>query len=122
MTKYDEAMKLYPEEYKAIQDFLVLYMNICLDYATWTINTILEYPPVQEAIEYIVTLTPEKVQATLDIVIDSVMTTMNKMEEILTSLMVEIPKEIPALIEMHIPSFIITFIKSIVSYLNELTY
>merc|ERR1712033_58050 len=58
VTKVDEVMTMYPAEIQAIQDFMFVYVNICLEYATWAINTIVEYPPVQKAIEYIVTLTP----------------------------------------------------------------
>merc|ERR1712121_551913 len=73
VTKIDELMKMYPEEIQAIQDFIFVYVNLCLEYANWTINTIVEYPPVQKALEYIAT---------------------------------------------HVPAFIISFIKTILSYLN----
>ena len=65
MTKIGEVMAMYPEEIKAIQDIVILYMNICMEYATWVINTIVEHPSVQMVVEFIVTFTPEKAQAIL---------------------------------------------------------
>merc|ERR1712142_867869 len=119
MTKFDELMTMYPEELQAIKDFMVVYMNICMEYATWAVNTIVEYPPVVKAINYIVTLTPEKAQVTLDIIVEYVMTTLTQLETIVNGLIADLPKEIPAfIIEMPIPAFIITFIRSILSYLN----
>jgi len=119
LTKLDEIMTMYPEEFQAIKDFLFVYMNICMEYATWAFNTIVEYPPVVKAIDYIVTLTPEKAQATLDIIVEYVMSTMTQLETIVNGLIADIPKEIPAFImEMPIPAFIISFITSILSYLN----
>merc|ERR1712121_176467 len=46
VTKVDEVMTMYPAEIQAIQDFMFVYVNICLEYATWAINTIVEHPPV----------------------------------------------------------------------------
>merc|ERR1711875_21967 len=97
----------YPAEFQAIKDFMFVYMNICV-----------EYPPVVKAIDYIVTLTPEKAQATLDIIVEYVMSTMTQLEAIVNGLIADIPKEIPAFFELHIPAFIISFITSILSYLN----
>merc|ERR1711970_1579181 len=118
VTKVDEVIKMYPAEIKAIQDFIFVYVNICLEYATWAINTIVEYPPVQKAIEYIVTLTSEKALATLDLIKDFVTYNMMTLEGIVNDLIAAIPKEIPAFIESHVPAFIILFIKNILSYLN----
>jgi len=118
VTKVDEVMTMYPAEIQAIQDFMFVYVNICLEYATWAINTIVEYPPVQKAIEYIVTLTPEKALATLDLIKDFVTYNMMTLEGIVNDLIAAIPKEIPAFIESHVPAFIILFIKNILSYLN----
>jgi len=116
MTKFDELMTMYPEELQAIKDFMFVYMNICMEYATWAVNTIVEYPPVVKALDYIVTLTPEKAQATLDIIVEYVMSTITQLETIVNGLIADIPKEIPAFFEMHIPAFIISFITSILSY------
>merc|ERR1712033_10133 len=118
VTKIDELMKMYPEEIQAIQDFIFVYVNICLEYANWAINTIVEYPPVQKALQYIATLTPEKALATLDVIMEFVMSTMTQLETRVNELLATIPKEIPAYIEMHVPAFIISFIKTILSYLN----
>merc|ERR1719494_357016 len=103
ITKRDEIMTMYPEEYQAILDFVFVYMNICLEYATWAINTIVEYPTVTKAIEYIVTFTPEKAQAILDIIVEYVMSTMLQLEAIVNDLLLPFPKDIPAFMEMHIP-------------------
>ena len=65
MTKVTEVMTLYAKELQAIQDFAFVYMNICLEFVTLVTKTVVEYPPVQKALEFIVTLTPEKVQAIL---------------------------------------------------------
>merc|ERR1712121_419001 len=104
VTKIDELMKMYPEEIQAIQDFIFVYVNLCLEYANWTINTI---------VEYLATLTPEKALATLDIIMEFVMSTMTQLETRVNELLATIPKEIPVYIEMHVPAFIISFIKTI---------
>merc|ERR1711970_323266 len=106
VTKVDELMKMYPSEIQAIQDFLFVYVNLCLEYANWAINTIVEYPPVQKALE------------TLDTIKEFVMSAMTQLETRVNELLAAIPKEIPAYIEMHVPTFIISFIKTILSYLN----
>merc|ERR1711970_668040 len=118
VTKIDEVMTMYPAEIQAIQDFIFVYVNICLEYATYVINTIVEYPPVQNALEYMVTLTPEKALATLDIIIDFVMSMMTQLEARVNELVAAIPKEIPEFIESRVPAFIISLIKTLLSYLN----
>merc|ERR1719209_2703873 len=118
VTKHNEVMTLYPKEYQAIMDFLSLYMNICMDYAAWAINTFVEYPPVQKAIEYIVTLTPEKAQASLETVMEFVMSAITQLEARVNKLIATIPEDLPAFFEMHLPEFIISFIKSVIAYLQ----
>merc|ERR1711970_674114 len=118
MTKFDEVMKMYPAEIQAIYDLMFVYVNICLEYATWAFNPIVEYPPVQKAIEYIVTLTPEKAEETLAVIMEFVMSTITQLEARVNEIIATIPKEIPAFIEMHVPAFIISFINTILSYLN----
>merc|ERR1712243_100763 len=116
ITKVNEVMNLYPKEYQAVMDFLSLYMNIFMDYAAWVINTIVEYPPVQKAIEYLINLTPEKAQATLDMIMNNAMSALSQLESRVNDLIAAIPKDIPAFLEMHLPAFIISFIKSIIAY------
>jgi len=117
IAKLNEVMNLYPKEYQAIMDLLSLYMNICMDYAAWAINTVVEYPPIQKAIEYILNLTPAKAQASLVTVMEFVMSTMKQLEAKVDFLIAAIPKEIPAFFEMHLPKFIITIISAIISFL-----
>merc|ERR1711872_735466 len=117
ITKHNEVMSLYPKEYQAIVD-LSLYMNICMDYAAWALNTIVEYPPVQKAIEYLVSLTPEKAQASLDTVMDFAMSAVTKMEAKVNDLIAALPEDIPAFLEMHLPAFIISLMKSVIAYLQ----
>merc|ERR1719402_1383110 len=64
-TKFNEIVELYPKEIQAVQDFVVLYVNICSNYANWIIKTVFEHPIVQKILNYIATLTPEKAQADL---------------------------------------------------------
>merc|ERR1711970_359556 len=109
VTKVDEVMTMNPAEIQAIQDFIFVYVNICLEYATYVINTILEY---------IFTLTPEKALATLDIIMDFVMSMMTHLEARVNELVAAIPKEIPEFIESHVPALIISLIKTLLSYLN----
>merc|ERR1711962_422007 len=118
ITKQNEVMNLYPKEYQAIMDFVSLYMNICMDYAAWALNTIVEYPPVQKAIEYLVGPTPEKAQASLDTVMDFAMSAVTKLEAKVNDLIAAIPEDIPAFLEMHLPAFIISLMKSVIAYLQ----
>merc|ERR1711962_642231 len=118
ITKQNEVMNLYPKEYQAIMDFVSLYMTISMDYAAWALNTIVEYPPVQKAIEYLVGPTPEKAQASLDTVMDLAMSAVTKLEAKVNDLIAAIPEDIPAFLEMHLPAFIISLMKSVIAYLQ----
>merc|ERR1712106_617796 len=117
-TQIDEVMTMYPEVFEAISNFMVVSINLCTKYVVWALNTIIEYPIFRTVIEYIVTLTPEKAQATLVTIVDFVMSSITQLEARINVLIAAIPKEIPAFIEMHIPAFIISLITSIFSYLN----
>merc|ERR550519_2806148 len=116
--KLEEVVKTYPEEFKAVQDFFNVYYDICVRYITWAVTTVVEYPAVQKAIQYITTLTPEKAQATLEVVKKFAISTFNQVEAIFTEFMATIPTELPAIIKMHFPEVIITFLTSILAYFN----
>merc|ERR1712008_208262 len=113
-----DVMAMYPEVFEAIDKFMFVSINLCSKYVVWAVNTIVEYPLVKTVIEYIVTLTPEKAQATLVTIVDFVMSSITQLEARINVLIAAIPKEIPAFIEMHIPAFIISLITSILSYIN----
>jgi len=117
-TNIDEIRTMYPEVFAAIDNFMFIYINLCSKYITWAVTTIVEYPLVQQVIEYVATLTPEKAQATLDTIVEFVMLTIPQLEARINVLIAAIPKELPAFFEMHIPAFFISLITSILSYLN----
>jgi len=71
---------MYPEVFAAINNFMFIYINLCSKYLTWAVTTIVEYPLVQQTIEYVATLTPEKAQATLDTIVEFVMLTIPQLE------------------------------------------
>merc|ERR550519_132026 len=116
--KLEEVVKAYPEEFKAVQDFFNVYYDICVRYITWAVTTVVEYPAVQKAIQYITTLTPEKAQAPLEVVKKFAISTFNQVEDTFTEFMATIPTELPAIIKMHFPEVIITFLTSILAYFN----
>merc|ERR1712121_19711 len=105
LNKANEMIELYPNEIQALNDFIILYMNICMDYTTWIINTIFEHPTVQKIIGYIATLTPEKAQADLAPVLDFIMTILRQVESKVNELIAAIPDDIPAFIRLHAPYF-----------------
>jgi len=119
-TKFNEVVESYPEEIKAVQDFVIIYANICLDYATWAMNTAFEHPTVQKIIEYIQTLTPEKAQADLKPLQDFVMVALSQLETKLNDLIAVLPKDIPDFVKLHIPKFFLTLIESVIIYLKQL--
>merc|ERR1712121_160475 len=94
-----------PNEIQALNDFIILYMNICMDYTTWIINTIFEHPTVQKIIGYIATLTPEKAQADLAPVLDFIMTILRQVQSKVNELIAAIPDDIPAFVRLHAPYF-----------------
>merc|ERR1711962_222173 len=108
-VQQNEVMNLYPKEYQAIMDFVSLYMTISMDYAAWALNTFVEYP---------VSLTPEKAQASLDTVMDFAMSAVTELEARVNDLIAALPEDIPAFLEMHLSTFIISFIKSVIAYLQ----
>merc|ERR1711970_657835 len=114
----EEVVAMHPEVFVAIGNFMVVYINLCSEYATWAVNTIVEYPLVQQAIEYITTLTPEKAQANLDIIVEFLMSTMGQLETRINVLIAAIAAISKEIFEMHIPAFFISLITSILSYLN----
>ncbi|CAL4060712.1 unnamed protein product, partial [Meganyctiphanes norvegica] len=142
LIKYNEVAESYPDEIKAVTDFVILYFNICLDYATWASNTVAEHPTVQKSIEYIQSLTLEKAQADLKPVVDFVMSALHQVETSLNELIAVLPKDIPSLIavipkdipaliavipkyiiefvKMHIPNFFLTFLESVIMYIKQL--
>merc|ERR1711970_1706165 len=114
----EEVVAMNSEVFAAIGNFMVVYINLCSEYATWAVNTIVEYPLVQQAIEYITTLTPEKAQANLDIIVEFLMSTMGQLETRINVLIAAIAAISKEIFEMHIPAFFISLITSILSYLN----
>jgi len=103
--KFNEIVELYPTEIQAIKDFVVLYVNICADYATWIIKTVVEHPIAQKILNYIATLTPEKAQADLTPVLDFVMSVLLQVQSTLNELIASLPKDIPTFVKLHIPFF-----------------
>merc|ERR1712142_923469 len=104
-TKFNEIVELYPNEIQAVQDFVVLYVSICTDYATWIINTVFEHPIVQKILNYIATLTPEKAQADLTPVLEFVMSVLPQVQSTVNELIATLPKDIPTFVKLHIPFF-----------------
>jgi len=117
-TKFNEVVESYPEEIKAVQDFVILYANICLDYATWAMKTVFEHPTVQKIIGYLQTLTPEKAQADLKPLQDFAMTALTQVQTKFNELLAVLPKDIPAFVKLHIPTFFLTFIETIIMFLK----
>jgi len=105
LNKFNEIIELYPDEIQAVNDFITLYMRICLDYTTWVINTIVEHPSVQKIIKYMATLTPEKLQTDLAPLLDFIMTVLRQVETRVNELISAIPQEVPAFIKLHAPLF-----------------
>merc|ERR1719369_1913540 len=101
-------------------NFLTLYINICIDYMTWAMNTIVEYPPVMKTITYIMSLTPAKIQEILFMFKDLAMSTLSQIEARLDELIAALPKEMPAFFKMHIPAFFISFIRGTYDILVEI--
>merc|ERR1712142_1282073 len=104
-TKFNEIVELYPNEIQAVQDFVVLYVRVCSDYATWIINTVFEHPIVQKILNYIATLTPEKAQADLTPVLEFVMSVLPQVQSTVNELIATLPKDIPTFVKLHIPFF-----------------
>jgi len=118
LLKFNEVVESYPDEIKALNDFVVLYMDICMKYATWFMNAVFEHPTVQKMISYISSLTPEKAQADLMPLLDLGMTTLKQVETTVTELIQAIPKDFPEFFKLHIPNFFLTLIQSILDYLK----
>ncbi|CAL4108269.1 unnamed protein product, partial [Meganyctiphanes norvegica] len=130
LIKLNGVEKSYPDEIQAVKDFVILYVNICLDYATCVSNTVVEHPTVQKTIKYIQALTPEKAQADFKTVVDFVMSALRQVETSLNDLLSVLPKDIPALIavipkdilqfvKMHIPNFFLTFLETVIMYIKQ---
>jgi len=119
-TKFNEVVESYPEEIKAVQDFVILYANICLDYATWAMKTVFEHPTVQKIIAYLQTLTPEKAQADLKPLLDFVMAALTQVQTKLNEIIAVLPKDIPDFVKLYIPTFFLTFIESVIMFLKQL--
>jgi len=87
-------------------------------YITLAVTYVVEYPAVQNAIAYITNITPEKAQATLELVKEYALATISQVEATVTEFMAALPTELPTFIKMHIPEVLITFLASLLAYFN----
>merc|ERR1711970_762506 len=89
-AQIEAVMTMYPEVFAAISNFMVVYINLCSEYATWAVDTIVEF----------------------------LMSTMGQLETRINVLIASIADIAKEVFEMHILAFFISLITSILSYLN----